>query len=164
MSEYPVRVSSEGTRARLVVARIWPRTELFEGLHKICEDHQITAGCITAMHGSLIRARFVFALHGPGTKMNARYGEPVVVEGPLEFLSGSGMIGTMKENSKTAFHIHGVLSDSEMRVYGAHLVETGNPVMSTMELLIEAFDDVAILRAFDEETDFPLFNIAARKG
>jgi hypothetical protein len=28
-----------------------------------------------------------------------------------------------------------------------------------MEVLIEGFDNVDILRAFDEETEFPLFNI-----
>ena len=95
--------------------------------------------------------------------MGARYVDPVEVEGPIEFLSGSGMIGTMADGGGTVIHLHGVMSDPTMRVLGGHLTETGNPVMSTMEVLIEAFDDVSILRSFDPETDFSLFNIARRE-
>ena len=60
MSGFPVRVSSVEAQRRSIVARIWPRTELFEGLLRICSEWRITAGCVTAMHGSLLRTRFVY--------------------------------------------------------------------------------------------------------
>ena len=163
MSGFPVRVSSVEAQRRSIVARIWPRTELFEGLLRICSEWRIAAGCVTAMHGSLLRARFVYPAPCPEARMGARYVDPVEVEGPIVFLSGSGMIGTMADGGGTVIHLHGVMSDPTMRVFGGHLMETGNPVMSTMEVLIEAFDDVAIRRSFDPETDFSLFNIARRE-
>ena len=163
MSGFPVRVSSVEAQRRSIVARIWPRTELFEGLLRICSEWRITAGCVTAMHGSLLRTRFVYPAPCPEARMGARYVDPVEVEGPIEFLSGSGMIGTAADGGGTVIHLHGVMSDPTMRVFGGHLMETGNPVMSTMEVLIEAFDDVSILRAFDPETEFSLFNISRRE-
>lgn len=157
MSE--VRASSAQVTVKKIVVRLMPGTDLLTGLIKVCNDNDIKAGCITAIHGSLSSARFVWALPAPGTKMNAKYGEPVDIEGPLEFISGSGMIGQFSDYKELVVHLHGVLSDPEQGFHGAHFVEGGNPVMSTMEVLIEGFDNVDILRAFDEETEFPLFNI-----
>jgi predicted DNA-binding protein with PD1-like motif len=159
MSEFPVRVSSVEARRRSVVARIWPRTELFEGLLRICEEHDVRAGCITTMLGSLLRTRFVYPVPFPGARMGAKYVDPVGIEGPIELLGGSGFIGTMADDGRTVVHLHCVMSDPSMRVIGGHLLETGNPVMSTVEIMIEAFDDVSITRAFDPETDFSLFSI-----
>jgi hypothetical protein len=157
MSE--IRTSSCSVTGKKVVARLMPGTDLLAGLVQVCRDNGIKAGCITAIHGSLSKARFVWALPAPGTKMNAKYGDPVDIEGPLEFISGSGMIGQFSDSKELVVHLHGVLSDPEQGFHGAHFVEGGNPVMSTMEVLIEGFDNVDILRAFDEETEFPLFNI-----
>ncbi|SRR6056297_478133 len=154
-----VRTSSVQVTGKKVVARLMPGTDLLAGVLKVCKDNDITAGCITAMHGSLSKARFVWALPAPGTKMNAKYGDPVDIDGPLEFICGSGMIGQFSDTGETAVHLHGVISDPEQGFHGAHFVEGGNPVMSTMEVLVEGFDNVDILRAFDEETEFPLFNI-----
>lgn len=157
MSE--IRSSSCSVTGKKIVARLMPGTDLLAGLMQVCRDNDIKAGCITAIHGSLSKARFVWALPAPGTKMNAKYGDPVDIEGPLEFISGSGMIGQFSDSKELVVHLHGVLSDPEQGFHGAHFVEGGNPVMSTMEVLIEGFDNVDILRAFDEETEFPLFNI-----
>lgn len=159
-----IRTTSWKVTGKQIVVRLWPGTDLISGLLKVCEDHGITAGCITAMHGSLSRARFVWALPDPATKMNAKYGDPVEIEGPLEFICGSGMIGQYADSRETEVHLHGVLSDPEQGFHGAHFVKGGNPVMSTLEVFIQAFDDVEILRAFDEETEFPLFNIYKKES
>lgn len=154
-----IRCSSREVKARQIVVRLLPGTDLLTGLVAVCKEHGVTAGCITAMQGSLSSARFVWALPDASTKMNARYGDPVDVEGPLEFICGSGMIGTYEDSGETVVHLHGVLSDPDQGFHGAHFVEGGNPVMSTLEVLIQAFDEIDIKRAFDEETEFPLFNI-----
>ena len=80
MSGFPVRVSSVEAQRRSIVARIWPRTELFEGLLRICSEWRIAAGCVTAMHGSLLRTRFVYPAPCPEARMGARYVDPVEVE------------------------------------------------------------------------------------
>ncbi len=154
-----IRVTSLTVSSKSVVARIWPGTDLITGILAICEERSVVAGCITAIHGSLSKARFVWALPDPSTKMNARYGDPFELEGPLEFLCGSGMIGQQKDSGETAVHLHGIFSDKFQKLYGAHFVQGGNPVMSTMEIFIQGIEDARILRAFDEETEFPLFNI-----
>ncbi len=153
------RVTSFSVSSKSVVARIWPGTDLITGILAICAERSVVAGCVTAIHGSLSKARFVWALPDASTKMNAKYGDPFELEGPLEFLCGSGMIGQQKDSGETAVHLHGVLSDKFQNIYGAHFVQGGNPVMSTMEIFIQGTDDARILRAFDEETEFPLFNI-----
>jgi len=157
-----VRTTSEEVKCRQIIARLWPGTDLLEGLLDVCARHNVTAGCITTMLGSLSRAKFVWALPDPSTKMNARYGDPMEFEGPLEFICGSGMIGRQEDSGETTIHLHGILSDKAQKIYGAHFVPGGNPVMSTMEVFIQATDDIRILRAFDEETEFPLFNLHAK--
>jgi len=154
-----LRTTSQQVSCRQIIARLWPGTDLLEGLLDVCARHNVKAGSITNMLGSLSRARFVWALPDSSTKMNAKYGEPMEFEGPLEFLCGSGLIGQQKDGGETTIHLHGVLSDKAQKLYGAHFVPGGNPVMSTMEVFIQATEDIKILRAFDEETEFPLFNI-----
>jgi predicted DNA-binding protein with PD1-like motif len=90
--------------------------------------------------------------------MGIKYGEPVEVEGPLEFAGGSGMIGVL-ESGETVIHLHGVLADMDHRLYTGHFVEGGSPVLTTMEVVIQETPDIEIIRSFDEETEFSHFKV-----
>jgi predicted DNA-binding protein with PD1-like motif len=158
-----VRVSSKESRpGRLIAARILPGTDLLAGLSKICHEHKVRAGCIVTMLGGLTGARLLHPVPDASSKMGIKYGEPSDLEGPLEFASGSGTIGVL-ESGETVIHLHGVLADSNNRLYTGHFVEGGSPVLTTVEVVIQETTDVEIIRSLDEETGFALFKIYKRR-
>jgi predicted DNA-binding protein with PD1-like motif len=112
------------------------------------------------MLGGLRKACFLHPIHDPNTKMGINYGQPVELEGPLEFAVGSGVIGYL-ESGQRFIHLHAVLADLDNRVYTGHLIE-GNLVLTTMEAVIQETPDVQLIRSYDEETDLELFKIFER--
>jgi predicted DNA-binding protein with PD1-like motif len=88
--------------------------------------------------------------------MGIKYSDPTTVNGPLELLACQGMIGPTPEGDLSV-HLHGLMSDSDMKVYGCHFLKNGNPVLITVEFLIHEHDGVRMVREQDMETDFPLF-------
>ena len=143
---------------RVIVGRILPGTELVEGILNICEENNLKFGNIVTMIGSLSKACFVCATPDNRAKMGIKYGNPVEIEGPLEFLCGQGIIG-MSDNNKRSIHLHYVLSDKNVNLCGGHLVEYGNLVLATIEIVIQELKDIKLLRAIDIETGFPLFKV-----
>lgn len=155
-----IRISSAESRpGRLVGARILPGTDLIPGLLKICRRHQIKSGCIVTILGSLARARFVLPIPDSGGTMGVRYSDPHEIEGPLEFLGRSGIIGRL-DDGETAIHLHGIFSDRENRFCAGHILEEGNQVLATMEVVIQELPDVEITRSLDGETGFSLFQFS----
>jgi len=152
-----IRYSSvEGRSGRLVVVRLCPGVDLVEGLLEVCAAHRIQQGCVVTALGSLSKARLIYAVPDNSRKIGIKYCDPIEVEGPLEFLAASGMVG-MDENQKRVTHLHAVLSDAQERIYGGHLVDKGNIVLATIELVIQEFDGIKLLKVEDRETGFNLF-------
>jgi len=114
---------------RTIIGRILPGTDLIGGIEKICQDNHLAYGTIVAAIGSLSRGEFVYALPDKSAKM----------EGDL------------------SIHLHGLMSDSDMKVYGCHFLENANPVLVTVEILIHEHEGVRMVREQDIETGFPLF-------
>jgi len=152
-----IRVQCAQSKAgRVVFGRIYPGTDIIDGILKICEENHIRYGTIVTMIGSLSRGRFVHAIPEPSAKMGIKYSEPVQIDGPLEFLSGQGIIG-LSDHAKPIIHLHGLLCDKNKKIYGGHFIGTGNPVLVTMEVVIQELEGVRLIKLQDEETDFPLF-------
>ncbi len=149
-------VSVVSKPGRVVFGRILPGTDAIEGILKICAENDIRYGNIVTMIGSLARGTFVYAVPREGVKMGIIYSQPFEVEGPLEFLGGQGVIGTSDQGIPSV-HLHGLLSDRNRNIYGGHITDKGNPVLVTMEVVIQVLDDVKLIRSRDGETDFPLF-------
>lgn len=143
-------------KGKIIVGRILPGTDLISGIEKICQDNQITHGTIITAIGSLIRAEFVYAVPDKNAKIGIKYSEPTRVEGPLELLACQGTIGLTVEGH-LSIHLHGLMSDPDMKVYGGHLLENVNPVLVTVEIMIHENQDVQIVREQDVETGFPVF-------
>ena len=141
---------------RTIIGRILPGTDLIGGIEKICQDNHLTYGTIVAAIGSLSRGEFVYALPDKSAKMGVKYSDPTTVEGPLELLACQGMIGLTIEGD-LSIHLHGLMSDSDMKVYGCHFLENANPVLVTVEILIHEHEGVRMVREQDIETGFPLF-------
>jgi predicted DNA-binding protein with PD1-like motif len=147
-------------RGRVIVGRILPGADLIKGIRKVCQDNQVTSGTIVAAIGSLVRAQFIYAVPDKNAKMGIKYSEPVRVDGPLEVLACQGTIG-LTADGQLGIHLHGLMSDPDMKVYGGHFLEDGNPVLVTVELLIHENQDARTVREQDDETDFPVFRFYA---
>jgi uncharacterized protein len=141
---------------KTLVGRILPGTDLIGGIEKICQDNHLAYGTIVTAIGSLSRGEFVYALPDKSAKMGIKYSDPTTIEGPLELLACQGMIGLTAEGDLSV-HLHGLMSDSNMKVYGCHFLKNGNPVLITVEILIHEHEGVRMVREQDSETDFPLF-------
>lgn len=141
---------------RSIVGRLLPGTDLIRGVETICRDHGVKRGAVVSGIGSLERGEFVYAVPDRNSRFGIKYSDPVRVEGPLELISCQGMIGQTPEG-RMITHLHGLLSATDMTVRGGHLLENGNPVLVTVEVMIHEIKDVRVIKEMDEETGFPLF-------
>ena len=147
-----------GTRA--IVGRIFPRTDLIAGIKSICEEHGVKNGAIVSCIGSLNFARLVWATPAPFLKAGFKYGEPTVLAGPLEVVAAQGTIGTLLDKKdELSVHMHLAVTDDRGVTWSGHILDEGNPVALTVEIVILAFDGIEIVRALDPESGMTLFGI-----
>ncbi|RRD63928.1 PPC domain-containing DNA-binding protein [Fretibacterium sp. OH1220_COT-178] len=153
------RLPFEGREARVrtFILRLRPGTDLMEGIRTFCVERGIRSGAITTLLGSLRWMRYVYPVPDSKALSGLRYCAPIVLDGPVELLSGAGTIGEMREDGEAVVHLHAAFTDPEGRVFGGHVL--GGPVAVTVEVAIDALDGVALSRAVDEETDMPVFSI-----
>ncbi len=78
-----------GKLAKVVLARLRPGEDLIEGLTEACLAQEVKSGAITSCIGSLQRASFLTVVP-MANKMGGGYGEPIVLEGPLELVAAKG--------------------------------------------------------------------------
>ena len=154
-------VASE--KGRRVVGRLLPGTDLITGIEAMCQQHHVTSAMILAVIGSLTEAQMVYAVPDASGKIGIRYHDPVRIDGPLELLACQGVIGQAEEGALSV-HLHGLISDPAMKVYGGHFLVGGNPVLATAEIIIQESRDVRMIREQDEETGFALFKFYPRVG
>ena len=154
--------SIEYKRGRSIIARILPGTDLISGIDKICKDHQITNGAVVSAIGTLEYATVVYVVSARDNPIGVAYVPPKRIEGPLELLSAQGSIGK-NHDQRRSIHLHGLMSAPDMGIYGGHLVEDGNPVLATAEILIEEAVGVDMRRELDPETGFELFQFFNKK-
>ena len=153
-------VSQKGRR---IVGRLLPGSDLIKGIEEICRHHEVVGASILSVIGSLKKATIVYAIVDDTSKIGIRYSDPARIEGPLELLGCQGMIGRT-EDGQLITHLHGMMSDPQMTVYGGHFIENGNPVLATAELLIQECRDVQLIKKQDAETGFPLFTFHPEGG
>ena len=143
---------------RIITGRIPRNVDLITGIKEICSTYGIKHGYISTMIGSLDTGTFIYAIPQEGAKIGFKYSEPVHVEGPLEILSSQGLIG-LEDTGELSVHLHMLVSDKYMRVFGGHFTEGGNIVAATGEIVIHELEDAEFIRSFDEESGFRLFKI-----
>lgn len=144
-----VRYSAART-GRIVCARLLPGTDLLDGIAKLCDENGIKYGYVPVCFGSLARAGYQYLVPNREAKIGAGYGEIKRLEGPVEFLAGTGVI--CQEGGRTSIHFHATLCDSEGKVVGGHMVARENPVLTTVDLVVEEVLGTRLIRKFDEET------------
>ncbi|WP_372996076.1 PPC domain-containing DNA-binding protein [Lutispora sp.] len=143
---------------RIVVGRIPKNTDLLTGIKEVCKSYDISHGYIASLIGSLKNARFVYAINDEKANMGIRYSDPVLLDGPLEILAGQGIIG-LEDTDELSVHLHMLISDEKMRVFGGHFIDGGNDVLVTAEIIIHEIDEVENRRVYDEDTGFLLFKV-----
>lgn len=145
-----------GKEGKTVAARIFPGTDLIEGIIEVCKKNNITYGYIPTCFGSFEKAGFMYLVPQKKAKIGAGYGDVIVVEGPVEFLGGVGVI--CQNDGKYDLHFHATMCDETGRLFGGHIVAGRNPVLTTVDVVIVEIQDVALIRKYDEETDLTQFS------
>lgn len=148
----------ESSIKRVVAGRIPRGVDLITGIKQICNEHNIKHGYIPMCIGSLITGRIIYAIPDENAPIDFIYSKPVDIEGPLELLYAQGLIG-QEDTGELSVHIHMLVSDPNMRVFGGHTIEGGNIVAATGEIIIHELDEAEFVRQFDEQTGFRLFKI-----
>jgi len=159
--------SCTGHPGRLVVGRILPASDWVLGIKKICEDNNVKGGNVVSCIGALQEANILNPLpldaQGSPTQQEAEgeeragYAPPLTIPGPIQVLSCQGTICT-KEDGELVVHLHGLVADSNHRIYGGHIPAGKNPISNTMEVMIAEIADVKMLLKYDPETKEPHFS------
>jgi predicted DNA-binding protein with PD1-like motif len=144
-----------GKIQRVSAFRLKPGEDVLEGLKKACELSKINNGVIVSAIGSLKNVTFSNPIELPQKKAGYGYGDPLVLNEPIELLSASGMICN-GQNGETLFHVHVCLSDKKGHAYGGHLLSP-TKVLLTVDMVIAEIEEIKMGREFDEELEVFLF-------
>ena len=131
----------------VLVARINKGEKLVGSIINFCKTNNISGAWITGL-GAVSSAKLAFY-----NLENKKFIKKNI-KSSLEICSLTGNIG-IKDKEYLA-HLHVVLSDEKMTVFGGHLEEA--TVAATCELKLEIFDH-PIVRKFDEEIGLNLIEI-----
>ena len=140
---------------RVVLARILCNTDFVTGIIEACRQSGIITGSVQSAIGSLKKAEISWAVPSTKTKRGSERSQPLTLNGPLDFLNGQGIV-CLADPGKPAVHFHGVLCDSEGKVHGGHFFPGGNPVHSTMDIVIMEIDGAWMNWEYDPEIDLEL--------
>ncbi len=148
--------SAVGTSGKTIAARIMPDSNFVEEILAICRENELEAAYIPTCIGSLKKARFVYAIPDDSTYFKMVYCDPVELDGPIEFLNAQGIVAK-DENGEYLLHLHVLMSDKDMRVYGGHILDEGNIVLATMDLVLNEIKGINLARKYDNESGFYFF-------
>lgn len=152
--EEEIRVSSyEGHAGRLIQASIRRGTDLVNGIIEICRQQEIRTGIILSCIGSLQNAEISWPVPAQTKRGSARI-PPTVIPGPIELVSGQGVVCALQECP--AIHFHGTLVDRWGRVWAGHILRDGNPILSTMDVTIQEIFGVHMEWFRDPEIDLEI--------
>jgi uncharacterized protein len=142
---------AQGHLSKAVMIRIEPGFDLIEGIEKVCRRIEIESGVITCCIGSLQRVAYLLPVPLEN-RFGSGYGDPNILEGPLELLSGQGMIGK-EENGEYFIHLHGVVSDKDRNINGGHFIKGQTTVLITCEIMVSQIQGMKMIRAYDPTVD-----------
>jgi predicted DNA-binding protein with PD1-like motif len=143
-----------GKCGRFVPVRLKTHTDINDGLRAVCKESGIKYG---AVYGIGNVRQFTHQLLVPDSKAKhgVRLDEPQVIPGPLELNSLKGVI-YQSERGETIVHLHGIFSDTEGKLVGGHLAESGNPVLGTVDAFIVELADAKLVSQMDEDVGLSL--------
>jgi uncharacterized protein len=143
-------ITTVSKNGRRILGRLLPSTDLIMGIKAMCRQVNLDCGIIVSVIGSLKMAEFHYAVPDESQRLGIRM-QSIRIRGPLELLSCQGVIGLTEERD-LSIHLHGVVSDDEMKLYGGHFLPDSSPILGTGEIIIQESSDVQIILKQDEET------------
>ncbi|MCE4063374.1 DNA-binding protein [Pandoraea sputorum] len=127
--DVPVAIEN-GTLGRLVVARLKPNQDLTESIEALCAEHAIARAIVRGAVGSLIDARLAFR-SGDGWREQ-------VVNGPgVEILNVFGEVDARPGAASAMPMLHGMVADTEGRMFAGRFVRGGNLSFITIEVTLQ---------------------------
>ena len=142
-------IHAEGEIRNISLIRILPGSDVVESIGGVCKKEGIDAGIVVSCLGTLQKASLLFVVPSRD-KGGAKYGEPLKLEGPLEFLGAQGTVGR-EQDGEIFVHLHGLVSDKYGVVHGGHLVKGECPVLITCEVAVIRAEGVSLVRRMDAE-------------
>ena len=140
---------------KLILARLMRGTDLIEGIVETCRQSGIETAAIQIAIGSLRWAEISWAIASTKTKRGSERRPPMKINGPVEFLSGQGIV-CLENPEKPVVHLHGVLCDPNGRTWGGHFFSGANPVHSTMDIVLTEIEGALMRLEYDPEIDLEL--------
>ncbi len=146
--------SYAGSAGRVILARIRRKTDLLTGIIDICRKNNVKTAAVTIAIGSLINAEISWTRPSQTSKRGSERTPPLFLAGPLEFISGQGLF--CLDGDRPVVHFHGTVCDKDGKAWAGHFFQGGNPVHSTMDLVIRELKGVRMNWFYDEEIDLEL--------
>lgn len=138
----------------IILGSLSKGTDLMEGIIHEYEKHNVGSGAVSCM-GSLAEAAYVYIKDDQ--EGNLAYSEPIVMEGPIEVLNGTGFL-CKNEDGKTDFHLHALFGNKQGRVFGGHILPGKNPTLVTIEFSIQVGKGIEAFREFTPDLGFRTIN------
>jgi len=131
---------------RFLAFRLAPEEELLGALRRIVAAHDIRAGYVAGVVGSLSRACLRFAGRRDGTAL----------DGCFEVVS---LVGTLEAGGE---HLHMTISNPEGTTTGGHVLE-GCVVRTTMELVLGDLSELEFSREYCPLSTYEELAVMPRK-
>ena len=148
--------AAAAARGKTLIVRILPGEDLIPSIIECCREHNVMAGYIVVCIGSLQKASFVYAVENNDTYFKMVYSEAQKIDGPFEFLGGQGIIG-LDEYNGWQVHMHASFCDKDRNVMAGHMLDEGNIVLATMEVVIHEIHDMSLKRIYHHQSGFSFF-------
>ncbi len=139
-------------QGRMLVARMSYGTDLLEGIEALCQENEIDSAIIISCYGSLKDVCFNHITQEEGENLGALPSKNHTLPGPIQLLTGQGMVGVDKETGELFTHLHATFGDKLSHIYGGHLISGHNPVLRTVEVALLESSDVKMIRDYNEKT------------
>lgn len=143
--------AAQGRLGRVVVIRLAPGDDLFDGMQAACERYGIRCGVVISAIGSLACVRYCDVEPLPDKKCGYGYGRVLALDETIELTGASGVICHDAEGHIN-LHVHICMSDKNGRAYGGHLVQ-GTRVLMTSDIVLGEIEGVDMLREYDPEME-----------
>jgi predicted DNA-binding protein with PD1-like motif len=143
-------LAAEGTSSRVIAARLRPGTDLIGGIAAVCRAHNIQQGYIGCIIGSLRKVEYMLPIPDASTPSGIRYSDPIQVGGPIELISGQGVICRSPEG-ELMIHFHANFCDPDGKSLAGHFAAGGSPILVTAEMIITEISGVRMMRRPDPE-------------
>lgn len=140
---------------RAAVIRLQRDTDLVTGLIEACRQAEFEMACVQMMIGSLRSASISWTKPSDKTKRGSERTPACEIPGPLELITGQAEI-CLTDPARPVFHVHGVVTDSDGKAWGGHFFKGGNPVHSTVDVVMTEIIGAQMKWIYDEEIDLEL--------